>query len=60
MEFVFEQTPWELTLDALTAGDSLSALRCLSLMEEMSQEDAQEALLALEEKGVALDVSDCL
>ena len=60
MEFVFEQTPWELTLDALAAGDSLSALRCLSLMEEMSQEDAQEALLALEEKGVALDVSDCL
>lgn len=58
MEFVFEQTPWELTLDALEAGDSLSALRCLSLMEEMSQEDAQEALLALEEKGVALDVSD--
>lgn len=58
MEFVFEQTPWELTLDALKAGDKLSALRCLSLMEGMSQEDAQEALLDLEEKGVALDVSD--
>ena len=58
MEFVFESTPWELTVQSLHRGDSLSAVRCLTLLEDMSEDEAEEALLELEDKGVALDVSD--
>ena len=57
MEFTFEQSPWDLTVASLKRGDSLSAVRCLSLLEDMSEEEAEEALLALEEKGVSLDIS---
>ena len=58
MEFVFESTPWELTVQSLHRGDCLSAVRCLTLLEDMSEDEAEEALLELEDKGVALDVSD--
>ncbi len=58
MEFTFEQTPWELTVSALKPGDSLSAARCLALLEDDSQEDAEDALLILEERGITLDISD--
>ena len=36
MEFVFEQAPWELALDALNPGDQIEALKLLSLLEEMA------------------------
>lgn len=58
MEYTFEQSPWDLTLNTLKPGDKLSAVRCLALLEEMSEEEAEEALLALEEQGIALDVSE--
>ena len=58
MEFTFEQSPWELTLDAMHPGDSLSALRCLALLEDMSLEDGENALLDLEERKITLDISD--
>ncbi len=58
MEFVFEETPWEQAISALQPGDTISALRCLNLLEELSQDDAAEALLMLEEKGIGLDISD--
>lgn len=57
MEFVFEQSPWDLLLDSMHRGDKVSAVQVLSLMEDMSEEEAEEALLALEEKGIALDIS---
>ena len=58
MEFIFEESPWELALNALHPGDKLSALRCLSLTEEMSEDETEDALLALEERGIALTISD--
>jgi len=58
MEFTFEQSPWELAVDKLRQGDRISAMYCLHLLEDMSQEEAEESLLALEERGITLDVSD--
>ena len=58
MEFVFESTPWELTLQSLHRGDSLSAVRCVTLLEDMPEDAAEEALLELEDRGIALDVTD--
>lgn len=58
MEYTFEQSPWELTLSQLTLGSNISGLRCLELLEELSEEEAQDALLGLEEKGIRLDISD--
>lgn len=58
MEFVFEQSPWELAVEALRPGDSISGAYALSLLEDMSEEQVQQALLLLEEKQIALDISD--
>lgn len=58
MEFEFEPFAWDLAMKQLGAGDSLSAVRCLALLEDMSDADAEAALLMLEEKGITLDISD--
>lgn len=58
MEFTFEKSPWEQMLDALRPGDRVSGLECLKRIEAFSQEEAEDALLALEEQGVGLDISD--
>lgn len=57
MEFTFEKSPLAQLLDTLRPGDRVSGLECLKQIEDLSQE-AEEALLALEEQGVALDISD--
>lgn len=58
MEFTFEESAWEQTLKDLYPGDTVSAAKALILMEEMSDEEAEEALLALEEQGITLDIAD--
>ena len=58
MEFTFEESAWELALNALDRGDTISAVRCLALLEDMSEDEAEEALLSLEEQGIALDISE--
>ena len=57
MEFVFEQSSWDLAIAPLQRGDKLSALDCFDLLADMSAEEAEAALLDLEEKGVELDIS---
>ena len=57
-EFVFEPTPWELTLENIKRGSEFSAARFLTLMEGEEEAQVEEALLALEEKDVILDISD--
>ncbi len=57
MEFIFEPTPWELALNNLHSGDKIFAVDCLDLLEALSEEETQQALLLLEEQGIALDVS---
>ncbi len=58
MEFEFEPFAWDLAMKQLGVGDSLSAVRCLALLEDMSDADVEAALLMLEEKGITLDISD--
>ncbi len=58
MEFEFEPFAWDLAMKQLGAGDRLSAVRCLALLEDMSDADVEAALLMLEEKGITLDISD--
>ncbi len=57
MDFTFEQTPWELTVQSLKAGDRLDAVRFLALLEEENEEMLEEAFLDLEMRGVTLDIS---
>lgn len=57
MEFTFEATPWELELEKLQSGDTIDAVRFLALMEQEEEAGVEDAFLALEEKGVALDIS---
>ncbi len=58
MEFTFEKSPLEQMLDTLNPGDRVSGLECLKRIEDLSQEEAEEALLALEEQNIWLDISD--
>lgn len=58
MEFTFEKSPLEQLLDTLHPGDRISGLECLKGIEDLSQEEAEEALLDLEERGIALDISE--
>lgn len=57
-EFVFEPTPWELALENMKPGSTLSAARFLTLMEGEEEAAVEEALLSLEERHILLDVSD--
>ena len=58
MEFTFEPSAWELTLDSLKPGDILYATRCMAMLQDLSEEEAEEALLALEEKQITLNITD--
>lgn len=55
-EFCFEQTPWEATLDTLHS--TISAARFLTLLEGEEEAAVEEALQDLEERHVALDISN--
>ncbi|MBQ4641949.1 MAG: sigma-70 family RNA polymerase sigma factor [Oscillospiraceae bacterium] len=58
MEFTFEMTPFESVLADMEQGSTLSGLRCLALLEGLSEDEAEEALLALEQRQITLDISD--
>ena len=58
MEFTFEETIWDKALNALQPGDKISVLELLPLLEEEDEDGVLEALDALEEKGITLDISD--
>lgn len=56
MEFTFEKSLFENFLEENTA-DSISALQFLTLVEGEPEEMVEEALLQLELRGIALDIS---
>ena len=56
LDFSFEAAPWEEYLD--TVADSASAMTLLTLLEEQSEESFEDMLLELEERGIAIDLSD--
>lgn len=58
MDFTFEQAPWEIVLEKIPAGGRISAVEFLTLVEEESEENVEEALLQLELRQIALDISD--
>lgn len=58
LDFTFDAAPWEEMLEQKKRGDSLSGMEFLSLTENEEDEAVEEIFSRLEEKGVALDISD--
>ena len=57
-DFVFEATPWELALEEMRYGDTLSAARFLTLLEGESEETVEEAFEDLADGHVTLDIAE--
>ncbi len=57
-EFSFEASAWELYAEKLNRGDRVAAARMLTLLEGESEDSVEDAFAALEEVGVALDISE--
>ena len=57
-DFTFEATPWELVLEEMHMGDTLSAARFLTLLEGESEETVEEAFEDLADAHVTLDVAE--
>lgn len=57
MNFTFEQSPWELLLENLRDGSTVSAARLLNTLEGEDEEALEEALQELERRHIGLDVS---
>ncbi len=55
--YCFEESPWELALEKLRRGASISALRLLTLLEGEDEDALEDAFQELESRGVTLDVS---
>ncbi len=58
LEFSFEESPWEGFLRTKKPGDTISAARLLAMLEEQGEDALEDALLDMEENGLALDISD--
>ena len=56
-DFTFEAAPWELILDELEDGTTLDAVRLLTALEGATEEDAEDAMLELDARGITLDIS---
>ncbi len=57
-DFLFDTPAWELALDALKDGSTLSAARFLSLMEAEPEEALEDAFNLLDRRDILLDISD--
>lgn len=55
--FSFEQSPWEKAAQKLRRGDTLSAVRLLTLLEGEEEDALEDAFQTLEDMAVALDIS---
>ena len=53
MEFTFDASPWE----NLEEGQTLSAVRALTVLADLEEAEAQDALDELEQLGITLDAS---
>ncbi len=58
MDFTFEETPWQLAFAKLQPGDSISAVRFLTLVDGESEEMLEEAFLDMEMGHITLDISE--
>lgn len=57
-DFTFERSPWDVCADSLKRGQTLSAVRFLTLLDREEEDAVEEAFLTLQEKRVTLDLSD--
>ena len=57
-DIIFEESAWDLTLSQLSNCGSLSAVRFLTLMEGEDESSVEDALLDLEQRRIALDISE--
>ena len=58
IDFSFDESPWELTVSAMKPGSALSAARFLALLEGESEDSFADAMTALAQKNIELDISD--
>ena len=58
LEFSFAPAAWELALEQMNPGDSLSALRFLTLLEGEDEAEVEAALCELEQRHIPLDITD--
>lgn len=58
MEFTFEQNPWEEALMQLQAGETIDAVRFLTLIESEDELGAEEAFQTLDERRITLDIAN--
>lgn len=55
--FEFEQTPWEATLETLRSGDSISAVRFLTLLEGEEEAVLEDAFQDMEDRHITLNIT---
>lgn len=58
LEFCFDPQPWEQALADMKSGTSISAAELMNLLDAEDELAVEEALGALEERGIGLDISD--
>jgi len=58
LEFTFEPSAWELTLEKLNKNDRFSAVKLLTVLEDADETELENALLDLEERHICLDITD--
>ena len=56
LEFTFEKSPWEVELEKLAPGETISAVRFLSLLETADETETENALDLLAQNHITLDV----
>ena len=58
LEFTFDKAPWEQAMDAMKSGEQISALKLMTLLEEEDEDGAMEALDAMMQRGIGLNMED--
>ena len=58
MEYSFEQSPWELFLDSIPEGGSISAVQMLTMLEQENDEVVEDAFQAILEAGITISIAD--
>ena len=57
LDIVFEESAWEKTIASLNPGDSLCAVRLLTLLEGEDEDQVEEAVQTLARRHIRLDIS---
>ena len=58
MDFTFELPAWQAAVDTAKIGSVFSAARLVALLADAPDQEAEDALQALEDKKITLDISD--